>query len=305
MQFTNLKFINPFDLFPGFRELVELTGLVLPAEPTEEFFQLLHKAWGGSKVYADSIPNISSRVPLDSSGVPTTKVLDLLENTGLLNSCPLVSVAGRAQAPKALARMLAVGAIANWTTRRISHGMESSADGRIVFDSVSTLAGDRVCDTPGEQKNQAVLEWLEQRIGKPYYPTELELARFFVAMHGFDPGKAYVGPDLKENAARFARDVANRELFESRKPIYVPLQAGSYAALDIREGIRTVRPEFDENGDQLFWSWGSFNLARTKEQMGNAKEFQNPITMFQIIVALVHGAYKVSHPPTAPTAFNA
>lgn len=269
--------VGIYDAFPNVRELLELTGLTLPEQPTHEDMQHVFAVWGKQAAFAANAPGVAAALSLDGTTLPSDEVLDLLVGTGLLDSVELRNIRGITQdGYGAAVDVILSGKVANWMQECIEELCLQVNDGTITVRRIHALGGGRVCNLDSEVNNPAVVAWQAQHGG---LPTEIELQKFLLKQTGLaDKVTPHDGGELnlEMQVARLAASATLSDL-----PIYVPANGGAgHIPLKVRRVLRDSLPGFDEDGSGFWYSQSGKGLARTPAEAADPKNHQRPLTFF-------------------------
>lgn len=170
--------------------------------------------------------------------------------------------------------IVATGAVANWQDRVVRPLEDRSAT------AVYLPVGNREMGTPTEVVNENVQAFQAQ---EKRLPREYEYAREFVAPVLQAAGcevelVAYDTGNGQEIAEHFVEDY--EELFGQPVAFARVANAGIQLACQFREAARHAGIAFDANrsNPDAFVLTDSFPVARTPEELSDAKNYQNPFT---------------------------
>lgn len=170
------------------------------------------------------------------------------------------------------------GAVANWQDRTANF-IESET--RIFGGTTIHVAtGNRVMQTGTEQANANIKQFFNEH---SRYPTETEYASSFVVPRLREAGNRVYhdsfqttnGDEIADQFVRHNQVLLNGQLVFARVA-----NAGIQLAVQFRNAARNLHPEVDSDpaNPQIFVLTDSFPIARTEEQVANAREFQSPFT---------------------------
>jgi hypothetical protein len=286
---------NPLDI-PGIRQLAGLSKVVPHSEFTAEQIQQLFKAWGNNAAFAQNVAGL--RTWFDAPGdIPNQNVLDLLQATGMLERQPLRTVYGPVTAP-IQPLVLLTGATTNWMQRRIAEMDAVYKQGMVTPRAVMGLASTvRLCNLPTEI-NHPLVKGLSNALHEQRTPTEAEMLQDLFS-HSVPLERKAVKPynttKLEQLVEAFALWLVGTNEYPT--DVYVPINANALnVVLAVRRVLRKREvwgPEFDAPDGQykLYFSQDSCQLATNAQELANAAEFQNPLTMFSGLVRLIREMY--------------
>jgi hypothetical protein len=281
------------------------------------------------------IPDIAERLELELTDEPTTEVLGELvgkvgKNKVLRSNEPVqaidlptaVSLVERSGVQKPLSRSLwspdellpatgskatvVTGAVANWQDRTATLLINAGSvqinrdEGKRVYMPI----GNRVMGTPESPSEVAHPRVVQFKAEYGELPTEAKYAEHFLvplleaAGYSIDllPYETGNGDEI---AAGFVAERPELFMHGTKLTFARVANAGIQLAVQFRKAARELTPVFD--GDLLrpdmYVQTDTFPLARTAEQVANAREFQSPYTALRQVVLTA----KLLHEATADT----
>jgi hypothetical protein len=267
-------------------ELIERAGLDPEAENRTDVMGELVGILGKNKVLRDNEP-----VTFLALGEMATYV----ERSGALKPLGRSLWTPDKKVPEGTPRLI-TGAVANWQDRTVNYLIKKAK--KLTSDvEVNVALGNRLMDSPSEQKNPNVQRFVEE-YGS--LPTETHYAEHFVITKLVEAGYNVTGYSFNTNAGDALAEAfvaQKKELFVNGRPLsFVRVaNAGVQLALQFRKAAQGINPRYDsiKFKPKVFAETDTIPVATSQEEIDQPTNFQAPqpaLRQIALTAKLLHEA---------------
>jgi hypothetical protein len=261
---------NPYELGQAaVPRLAALTGIELGAEPTDEEIQeQLFGNWGREKDYRANAAEYSAR--MDDPDQLADQIADALEDSGILLGFDPRFIDGSHPAPASERAGVIGGGAANLMSRRVGTAIDLHKRGYAFENGVTLLGAARPMTLQTEGRVSFVEEWREDNDDQPPLETDYlrEQATTRLERAGLGVHQVFSG-DPKAKFKDLAEEAAHRGHLGDAEVLLVQSAPDGSTFNSMREAV---------GDDRLAFAAGGIEVARTPEQLADARYYANPFS---------------------------
>lgn len=271
-----------YNLGEGYPETQEISGLI--------------GVVGQAKELQDNIGRVQERLGVDLGGLALAS--GWVERSASLGVLERSFTSPTREIPKSVERLATTGGVARWMLRRMATIEEIQGQGtKIRTKTVHLMTGNREMK---ETEHDYVGD-LAKKLGK--LPTESDFTKEILIPKIKKIGLRAVHSEIESDNGDeiFLEGIETNPIIRHSDQIVIIGNAPSTVMTtgQFYRQARSLYPDFNRWGNQLFMAGDSYDLAKTPDQAKNPAKYQNPYTALGQIARnglLLHSAAQTMRP---------